>query len=187
MNRAVFFDRDNTLIFDKGYTYKTDDLSWIPGSINGLHSFSLKGFKLVVITNQSGVARGYYNERELNRFHNYMNQDLLHQANISIDKFYYCPHFLDGKVSKYRQKCDCRKPGNKLFKRAITELSINPVTSIVIGDNITDIIPAFESGVCKGYLLSDNPDLNLFRNKYPRKKIINVNNWDEILENDDSI
>ena len=65
---AVFLDRDNTLIRDEGYTYKIDDLSWIPGSINGLQSFFSKGFILVVITNQSGVARGYYNEKELKKY-----------------------------------------------------------------------------------------------------------------------
>ena len=182
-SKAVFLDRDNTLIYDKGYTYKPDELKWIPGSINCLQSFSSKGFKLIVITNQSGVARGYYNEQEVQRFHIFMNAELFQQTNIVIDKFYYCPHFLDGKIAKYKKKCDCRKPGNKLFKRAITELSIDPVSSIVIGDNITDIIPAFELGVCKGYLLHNNPNLNSLRTKYPKKKIITVNNWDRILKN----
>ena len=185
VNKAVFLDRDNTLIYDKGYTYKTDDLSWIPGSINCLQSFVSKGFKLVVITNQSGVARGYYNEKQLNKFHRYMNADLFQKTTICIDKFYYCPHFLNGKVSKYRKRCNCRKPGNKLFKQAIAELLIEPKSSIVIGDNITDIVPAFDLGVCKGYLLNNNPDLSPFCYKDPKKKIINVNNWDEIIENND--
>ena len=103
--------------------------------------------------------------------------------NIFIDKFYYCPHLLDGKIAKYKKKCDCRKPGNKLFKQAITDLFIDTANSIVIGDNITDIIPAFELGVCKGYLLHNNPNFNSLRSKYPKKKIITVNNWDGILKN----
>ena len=186
MNKAVFLDRDNTLIRDKGYTYKTDDLHWIPGSIKCLQSFSSKGYLLVVITNQSGVARGYYKERDLNKFHSHMNVDWFKQANISIDKFYYCPHYIDGKISKYRKQCVCRKPGNKLFNQAIIELLIDSERSIVIGDRISDIIPALESGVSRGYLLN-NHDLTSLLYKYPKKKVVNVNNWYEILEKNDWI
>jgi len=185
MNKAIFLDRDNTLIYDKGYTYKTDDLKWLKGSINCLKSFSTREFILVVITNQSGIARGYFSAKDVDRFHNNMNNDLFKQANISIDKFYFCPHFIDGKISRYRKKCECRKPGSKLYKKAINELSINPKFSIVIGDNVTDLIPAFELGVYKGYLLNNYIDLNPIRNKYPGKEIIKVNNWDEILDSDD--
>ena len=76
-SKAIFFDRDNTLIYDKGYTYKTDDLSWIPGAINGLQLFSSQGFKLFVITNQSGIARGYYTEEKMNVFLKFMKKDLV--------------------------------------------------------------------------------------------------------------
>ena len=90
-SKAVFLDRDNTLIDDKGYTNKPDDLKWIPGSINCLQSFSSKGFKLIVITNQSGISRGYYSEDDVIAFHQYMNQDLFESHGVMIDKFYFFP------------------------------------------------------------------------------------------------
>ena len=121
-SKAVFLDRDNTLIYDKGYTNKPDDLKWIPGSINCLQSFSSKGFKLIVITNQSGVARGYYNEKELHRFHIFMNAELFQQTNIFIDKFYYCPHFLDGKITSdstwWVNECVDRYYGAKIISKS---------------------------------------------------------------------
>ena len=100
-NRAVFLDRDNTLILDKGYTHKIADLLWIPNVIKSLKSFSKSGFKIIVITNQSGVARGYYNEEDINIFHKNMNEDLFEKAGIKIDKFYYCPHLSNANIKKY--------------------------------------------------------------------------------------
>ena len=177
MNRAVFLDRDNTLIVDWGYVYKITDLKWIEGAKTCLKKFSKIGYKLIVITNQSGVAHGYYTEKEVNIFHKYMNDDLFKSHRFMIDKFYFSPYHPDGILDKYRKKSNCRKPGNILFKKAIEDFNIIGSESIAIGDKYSDIEPAFNCGVEQAYLFDNNSTID----KSTNVKV--VKNWEEIMSN----
>ena len=135
-NKCFFFDRDNTLIFDKGYIFRKKDLKWKPNIIRILKLIKKKNFLIIVITNQSGVARGYYKEKDVVNFHKYMNYQL-RKKNTFIDDFYYCPYHVDG-IGKYKKKSLDRKPNIGMFKKAIRKWGIDKNKSYFIGDKETD-------------------------------------------------
>lgn len=176
-NQAVFLDRDNTLIEDTGYVYKTSDLKWKNGAKSALVHLSKMGFVLIVITNQSGVARGYYTEEDVNYFHHYMNEDLFKSKGCRIDKFYFSPFHPEGIVDIYKKHSNCRKPGNELFKKAIKEYNISTSQSIAIGNNNSDIEPALNCGVGRAYLFDNNYNSTIKN----QRKLTVVKNWQEII------
>ena len=109
MNKAIFLDRDGTINVDKGYLYEIDAFELLPGVISALNMFRNLGFLLIIITNQSGIARGYYSERQYHLLNDWMIKMLM-SKNVPIDASYYCPHHPDAKIDKYRIDCQCRKP-----------------------------------------------------------------------------
>ena len=153
MRRAVFLDRDGTINVDHGFVSRLDELDFMPGAVEALSLLAGAGFVLVVVTNQSGVARGYFTECDVRAFHDEMNRRL-GEKGVRIDRFYYCPHHPGGVVAQYRCRCQCRKPGNALFVQAIADLDIDPKRSFAIGDNVTDLQPAVALGAT-GVLISD--------------------------------
>ena len=102
INKCIFFDRDNTLIYDKGYTYKKKDLKWKPYAKKIIKFAIDLDYLVIVITNQSGVARGFYSEKQVKEFHFYMNTELK-KMNTYINDFFYCPFHIDG-IGKYKKK-----------------------------------------------------------------------------------
>ena len=150
---AVFFDRDGVLNIDHGYTYRQEDFEWMPGAIETIKRFNDRGFLVFVVTNQSGVARGYYKEADVNKLHQYMQQELAQHA-AHIDAFYYCPHHPYGQ-GKYRKVCDCRKPRPGMILKALSEWPVDQKRTVVIGDKPSDIEAATAAGL-KGYLFSDD-------------------------------
>ena len=178
-NKAVFLDRDNTLIIDKGYVYKVADLKWREGAKGALAFFSKIGYKLIVITNQSGVARGYYTEEDVVSFHKHMNEDLLKTEGCRIDQFYFSPFHLEGTIEVYRKDTKCRKPGDALFKQAINDFNISISKSIAIGDKYTDLQPGLNCGIKKAYLIKEECSISTMN--YNNIKV--VSNWAEVLDN----
>lgn len=149
---AVFFDRDGVLNVDHGYTYRQEDFQWMPGAIETIKMFNERNYRVIVITNQSGVARGYYTEDDVLALHAYMAVELEKQG-AHIDAFYYCPHHPEGAIVKYREKCNCRKPAPGMLIKAMTEWPIDREGSLVIGDKPSDVLAAQAAGV-KGYLFA---------------------------------
>ena len=143
--KCVFFDRDNTLIFDRGYTYKRKDLKWKTGAIKAIKVLNELNYLTVVITNQSGVARGYYTEKDVDNFHNHMNSQLK-KRKIIINDFYYCPYHILGK-GKYKKKSLDRKPNNGMIKKAIRKWNIDSKKSFFIGDTYADQMSAKKSNI----------------------------------------
>ena len=178
MNKAVFLDRDNTLIHDNGYTFKTKDLKWKTGVLDALKYFSSCKYKLIVITNQSGIARNYFTKSDVERFHNYMNLELSNKYGLFIDKFYFSPYHIHGVNKKYKKESNCRKPGTLLFKEAIKEFNINSSISIAIGDKFSDLEPAIKCGVINNFLLSK--EVYPIDGKY--KKVVKcVEDWASLI------
>lgn len=149
MNKAIFLDRDGTINVDKNYLYKIEDWEFIDGVIEGLQILQKLGFKLIVITNQSGIARGYYTENDAQKIFNYMI-DELKKYGVIIEKVYYCPHL--------EENCECRKPKLGLFYQAQKEYDIDFAKSYAIGDKIRDLAIC-EKEETKGFLLNSKEEV----------------------------
>ncbi|MGL6014993.1 MAG: D-glycero-alpha-D-manno-heptose-1,7-bisphosphate 7-phosphatase, partial [Selenomonadaceae bacterium] len=106
-NKAVFFDRDGVLNVDVHYLHKKEDFVWVDGAPEAVKYCNDHGYRVIVITNQSGVARGYYTEQDIAALHDWMNEQL-QQWGAHIDAFYYCPHHPQGTVLEYTRSCNCR-------------------------------------------------------------------------------
>lgn len=154
MSKFVFLDRDGTINVDYGYVFRKEQLTFCANSIEGLKMLLSNGFKLIVITNQSAVARGYCTYKDVVEFHNYMN-DVLKELGVIIERFFFCPHLPHGKVEEYSCECSCRKPGSGLIKEAISMYNIDIANSFIIGDKISDILAGVELGI-RGILLSND-------------------------------
>lgn len=145
MHSAVFIDRDGVINKDLGcYVSKPEDFEFIEGVIEAFKNLNQREFKLVVITNQGGIAKGEYTEQDLEAIHKKM-VSLLENEGIRLTGIYYCPHHT-------KDKCDCRKPRTGLVERAVKEHGIDPKKSFFIGDKTTDI-QAGKSMGCKTFLV----------------------------------
>ena len=138
MNRAVFLDRDGTVNEEVGYLRDLDQLRLIPGAGTAIRRLNEAGLNVVLVTNQSGVARGYFPEALVHEAHERLNQ-LLSNEGARIDAVYYCPHHPTAGNSPYTMACDCRKPGTGLIDRAARELGIDVRQSYMIGDKWSDV------------------------------------------------
>ena len=145
-NKAAFFDRDGTLNVEVNYLYKKEDFVWIAGAIQTIQYCNTHGYKVIVITNQSGVARGYYTEADVQALHAWMNEDLK-KYSAHIDAFYYCPHHPEGSVAAYAKACTCRKPGTKMLDDACRDFGIDRMQSFMVGDKAIDVECAENAGI----------------------------------------
>ena len=136
--RAVFLDRDGTLIEEVGYLNRIDRAVLYPWSIDAVRLLNRAGFKVVVISNQSGVARGYFDESFVAEVEAWLSEQMK-AGGARIDAFYYCPHHPDARIERYRLDCDCRKPRPGLARRAAAEMNLDLARSIVAGDWWIDV------------------------------------------------
>ena len=158
MEKAIFLDRDGTINVEKDYIYKSEDLVFEEGTIEALKIFKNLGYILIVVSNQSGIARGYFTEKDLNIFNNNMNE-IFKKNGVEITEFYCCPHHPDG-IGEYKKVCECRKPNNKMIEDAIKKYNIDREKSYMIGDKTSDIGAGLKSNlktvlVKTGYGLKD--------------------------------
>ena len=144
MKRAAFIDRDGTINEEKEYLYRTDDFVFIPGVPQAIRMLNDAGFLVIVVTNQSGVARGYYTEEDVHLLHRYAASKL-EQFGARVDAWYYCPHHPAGRGS-YALPCSCRKPMPGMLLEAAGRFAIDLESSIMIGDKLVDV----EAGVAAG-------------------------------------
>jgi len=135
---AVFLDRDGTILRDVGYLCREEQIEILPGVPEAIRMLKEKGYKIVVVTNQSAVARGRLSEARLRQIHEEL-QGRLGRAGAPLDAVYYCPHHPSVGVAAYRIVCDCRKPNTGMIRRAAEELGLNPSLSYVVGDQVTDM------------------------------------------------
>jgi D-glycero-D-manno-heptose 1,7-bisphosphate phosphatase len=154
--RAIFFDRDGVLNVDKGYVYRIDDFIWIDGAIEAIKLAKSLGFLTIVVTNQSGIARGLYSIEDMNQLHQWMN-DELEKSGTGIDKYYYCPYHDQGVISEFViPNHPDRKPNPGMILRAINEFSIERDYSVLIGDKISDIEAANRASVASILFKGEN-------------------------------
>lgn len=151
--KAVFLDRDGTINEDHGYIYRPDDFVLLPGVVDALKILQEMEYLLIVITNQSGIARGYYSESDYKVLSEYY-KELLVQNNIFLTDEYYCPHLPNAKIKEYRLDCKYRKPRTGMFEEAADKYNIAYAESYAIGDKIRDCSICF-STECSGFLIGE--------------------------------
>jgi len=149
--QAVFLDRDGTINHDCGYLHRVEDFAFLPGAAGAIERLRSAGFLIVVVTNQSGIARGLYGAEELGRLHRYI-LDQLARAETAIDAFYFCPHHPEVGQGGLRTKCSCRKGEAGLLVQAAAELDIDLKNSYMVGDKASDVEAGRRAG-CKPILV----------------------------------
>ena len=159
MNRAVFLDRDGTINIDTINLHKIEDWIWIDGAKDAIKLCNDSGYLVIVVTNQSGVARNLFTLDDVNRVHNFV-QGELYKIGARIDAFYICPHVDDGtgKVEQYSIECDCRKPKPGMILQACKDFDIDVSQSFMIGDKQRDCDAGINAG-CKDTFLFDGSNL----------------------------
>lgn len=179
MNKAVFLDRDGTINVEKRYLHKIEDFEFLPGVIEALKLLQSAGYILIIVTNQSGIGRGYYTEADFNLLNDWM-LNTLKQEQINVSKVYYCPHLPNAKIERYRVNCTCRKPSLGMYDQAIEDFNIDVSKSWAIGDKIRDCAICEKYG-CRGYLISNNEKADVI-NKVKNHEIKNVSYAIDLLE-----
>lgn len=149
---AIFLDRDGTMNVDKGYVHEIDNFEFIDGAIEAMHELKKMGYALVMVTNQSGIARGLFTEETFMQLTEWMDWSLADRE-IDLDGIYFCPHHPDAIVEEYRQQCDCRKPQPGMLLSAQQELNIDMAASYMVGDKIDDMLAGKAAGVGKKVLV----------------------------------
>lgn len=144
-NKFILLDRDGVINVEKSYLHKIEDFEYEKNVVAGLTELRDLGYKFAIITNQAGIARGYYTEDDFWKLQVFIENDLLKNG-IKIEKSYFCPHHpnIEG---KYGIECNCRKPKTGNFELAVSEFNIDTKNSFMIGDKITDLIPAEKTGI----------------------------------------
>ena len=150
MTKAVFCDRDGVINVDHGYVHQWAQFDICPGVPQALARLRQAGWILILVTNQSGIARGYYDEQAFYLLTQQM-QAFLQKQNAQFDAVYYCPHLPDATVPLFAQNCRCRKPGPGMFEQACSQLNINLSQSVCVGDKAIDIQAARSAGVGQAY------------------------------------
>lgn len=164
-NIAVFLDRDGTINEEVGYLDSLDKLKIIPASYKAIKLINLSGMKAVVISNQAGVARGFFTEGFVHEVNNRLLTDL-QKNGASIDKFYYCPHHPEDGKGKYLQSCNCRKPAPGMLLQAAQDLNIDLANSYFVGDRFIDMETAKKVGA-KGILVKTGYGEDLLQDDGP--------------------
>lgn len=136
--RAVFLDRDGTLVEEAGYLDRLERLIFFPYSVDAVRLLNRAGFAVIIVTNQAGIARGIFKEAFVAEAHDHISKRLT-AGGARIDAFYYCPHHPDAVLDEYRQSCDCRKPQSGLFTRAAAEHDLALADSFIVGDRWHDL------------------------------------------------
>lgn len=154
--KAAFMDRDGTIVQGVEYLRSPEELVLLPNAARAIRQFNESGYLTIIVTNQSGVARGYFTEERLVEVHNRLIH-MLSREGARIDAIYYCPHLAEGTVEEYSIDCQCRKPRPEMLLRAAREHDIDLSKSIMIGDTPTDIMAGMTAG-CKTVLIQPSED-----------------------------
>jgi len=168
--RVAFLDRDGVInrpIFNNGYIGIKKHFRWVRGSIQAIKLLKERNYKVVVVSNQSGVARGYFTISNVQSLHKFIQKKLL-EYDTKIDKFYFCPYHEDGIVKKYKKKSIFRKPNIGMFNLAKKKWNIDKKHSFIIGDQMSDMKFAKNAKI-KGYLFKEKNLLKFIKKKIFKK------------------
>ncbi len=152
MKKALFLDRDGVINIDHGYLYQAEQFEFIDGVFEACKQFQQAGYEIVVVTNQSGIGRGYYTEKDFHELTKWMLAEFAKQ-DIQILDVMFCPHHPEKALPQYLQDCDCRKPAPGMLLEAISKHQIDPKMSIMVGDKSSDLEAAINADVKNKFLV----------------------------------
>ena len=161
MNKAIFLDRDGTINEDVGYTHKIGDLEFIDKAIFGLQRMRYLNYKFIIVTNQAGIAKGKYSEKDYFDFRNEMHKRLKENG-IIIAAEYFCPHHPEGTIEKYKINCDCRKPKIGMLEQAAKDFNLDLKKCWMIGDLPSDVLAGKNAGCRTIQILTGKEKIEFF-------------------------
>jgi len=178
VERAVFLDRDGTIIEDVGYLDDCSRIKFLPGAVEAIRLLNRSGYKVIIVTNQAGVAKGYFSEEKMKEINARMLEIIFEQG-AQVNKIYYCPHHIEGIVAEYKKECSWRKPNPGMIKEAAREYDLDLANSFIIGDKISDMEAGHRAG-CRTILLTEQvrPDI---ANDVPKADHIASGLYDAVL------
>ena len=161
MNKAIFLDRDGTINIEKNYLYKKEEFEFIAGMPKAIKKWNDLGYLVLVITNQAGIARGFYEEVDVDILHKHINR-CLKKVSAHIDGFYFCPHHPTEGIGKYKVECNCRKPNTGLLEKAIKDFNVDISKSYLFGNKGSDIEAGNRIGVQTFLVDSKSFDIDIY-------------------------
>ena len=156
MISAVFLDRDGVINVDHGYVSTWEQFEFLPGASEALRELQDAGYLLIIVSNQSGIGRGYYSERDLHRLNQAIAEHLDSTLGVTLSGFYHCPHHPTEAEGEFRQQCDCRKPAPGMIRQAALDHGIDVKTSLLVGDKDSDIEAGRAAGVARLFKVVDS-------------------------------
>jgi len=152
MNKALFLDRDGVVNVDHGYLYQAEEFEFIDGVFDACQRFQQAGYQIVIVTNQSGIGRGYYSEQDFHQLTEWMVTQFKQQG-INILDVMYCPHHPEKANPAYLKECECRKPAPGMLLEAIDKHNLDPKMSIMVGDKTSDMQAAINANLGSQFLV----------------------------------
>jgi D-glycero-D-manno-heptose 1,7-bisphosphate phosphatase len=159
VRRAAFLDRDGVINEERAFVHTVEEFAWVPGTVEALRHLKAAGYLLVIITNQSGIARGLYTEADYVALTQHMQNELAVHG-VHLDAIDHCPHLPDAPVPRYRLDCECRKPRPGMIERICRTLDVDVSASILVGDRLSDIEAGRRAGVGRCFLVRSGQALD---------------------------
>ena len=176
--RAVFLDRDGVIIEDSGYVGEISRVNFLPLVGQAIRQLNAAGFKVIIVTNQAGVARGFFREEDVHRVNDYVCGKLA-EENAVIDAVYYCPHHIEAVIEEYRKDCNCRKPKTGMIENAARDFNLDIKKSFLIGDSAKDIEAGRRAG-CRTIMINNTGNGHRINAHYTARSLVDAVRW--ILE-----
>ena len=185
MEKAIFIDKDGTLTHDIPYNVDPVGVRFTEGAVDGLKKLKRSGYLLIVVTNQSGIAHGYFTQEALEKLNTHIREKLS-RSGVPLDDIFFCPHHPQGKIARYTLACDCRKPRPGMIRLAADKFGIDLQHSWMIGDILNDVQAGNEAG-CKTILINNGNETEwvLAENRMPTAIAGNLSEAAEIILNAD--
>lgn len=178
-NRALFLDRDGVVNEEVGYLHRIEDVRFVPGIVPLCRTAVGLGYRLIVVTNQAGIARGFYTEDDFLTLMEWMRAEL-RSCGVEFDAVYHCPFHPEHGVGKYRRDHEDRKPGTGMLLRAVREFGIELVESVLVGDRCSDIGAANKAGLRQAFLMAGTEDAGCTGDYLPVQSLAEVERWLEL-------